>query len=95
MIMTRSELIEKVVERLDGYTLKQAEIIVQTFFETIKDSLSRGDKVELRDFGNFRLKTRSPRTARNPKTGESVRVNVRRVVYFKVGKQLRELLNSK
>ncbi len=92
--MTRSELIEKVAEKLDGYTLKQTEIIVETFFESIKDALSRGEKVELRGFGNFRLKKRKARKARNPKTGESVDVPEKRVVYFKAGKELRELLNS-
>jgi integration host factor subunit beta len=92
--VTRSELIEKVAEKLDGYTLKQTEIIVETFFESIKDALSRGEKVELRGFGNFRLKKRKARKARNPKTGESVDVPEKRVVYFKAGKELRELLNS-
>jgi integration host factor subunit beta len=92
--VTRSELIEKVAEKLDGYTLKQTEIIVETFFESIKDALSRGDKVELRGFGNFRLKKRRARKARNPKTGESVDVPEKRVVYFKAGKELRDLLNS-
>jgi integration host factor subunit beta len=91
--MTRSELIEKVAERLDGFTLKQTEIIVETFFDSIKEALSKGEKVELRGFGNFRLKTRQPRKARNPKTGEAVDVPEKRVVYFKTGKELREKLN--
>ncbi len=92
--MTRSELIEKVAEQIEGYTLKQTEIIVETFFDVIKDALARGDKVELRGFGNFRLKKRQPRKARNPKTGESVDVPEKSVIYFKPGKELRELLNS-
>lgn len=91
--MTRSDLIEKVAEKLDGFTLKQTEIIVETFFDAIKEALQRGEKVELRGFGNFRLKTRRPRKARNPKTGESVDVPEKQVVYFKTGKELRELLN--
>jgi integration host factor subunit beta len=92
--MTRSKLIDKVSERLDGFTLKQTEIIVETFFDSIKEALGRGEKVELRGFGNFRLKTRRPRKARNPKTGEAVDVPGKRVVYFRTGKELRELLNS-
>ena len=92
--MTRSELIEKVAEQIEGYTLKQTEIIVETFFDVIKDALANGDKVELRGFGNFRLKKRQPRKARNPKTGESVDVPEKSVIYFKPGKELRELLNS-
>ena len=91
--MTRSELIEKVSESLEGFTIKQTEIIVETFFDPIKDALSKGEKVELRGFGNFRLKNRKPRKARNPKTGESVVVPEKRVVHFKTGKELRDLLN--
>ncbi|GBE02337.1 integration host factor subunit beta [bacterium BMS3Bbin06] len=91
--MTRSELIEKVSESLEGFTIKQTEIIVETFFDSIKDALSKGEKVELRGFGNFRLKNRKPRKARNPKTGESVVVPEKRVVHFKTGKELRDLLN--
>lgn len=91
--MTRSELIEMVSERLEGFTLKQTEIIVGTIFDSVKEALSRGEKVELRGFGNFRLKTRRPRKARNPKTGESVNVPGKKVIYFKTGKELRELLN--
>ncbi|RMG72074.1 MAG: integration host factor subunit beta [Nitrospirae bacterium] len=92
--MTRSELIEKVAEQIEGYTLKQTEIIVETFFDVIKDALSRGEKVELRGFGNFRLKKRQARQARNPKTGQSVQVPEKSVIYFKPGKELKELLNS-
>ncbi len=93
--MTRSELIEKVSERLEGFTLKQAEIIVETFFETLREALGKGEKVELRGFGNFRIKTRNPRKARNPKTGQSVEVPGKKVVYFRTGKELRDLLNSR
>jgi len=61
--------------------------------EGFKEALARGEKVELRGFGNFRLKTRQARKARNPKTGETVDVPEKRVVYFRTGKELRELLN--
>jgi integration host factor subunit beta len=54
-----------------------------------------GEKIEIRGFGNFRLKNRNPRKARNPKTGESVEVPGKKVLYFKVGKALKEALNSK
>ncbi len=92
--MTRSELIARITEKLEGYTLKQTEIIVETFFDSIKEALKAGEKVELRGFGNFRLKKRRARKARNPRTGESVDVPEKRVVYFKAGKELKELLNS-
>jgi integration host factor subunit beta len=86
--MTRSALIEKVAERVDGLTLKQTEIVVETVFESIKDALTRGEKIEIRGFGNFRLKERQPRKARNPKTGESVDVPQKKAIRFKAGKAL-------
>lgn len=93
--MTRSVLVDKVAEKVEGLTRKQTEIVMETVFDSIKEALRKGEKVEIRDFGNFRLKTRNPRKARNPKTGESVDVPAKRVLHFKVGKELRELLNSK
>ena len=92
--MTKSVLIEKIAEKLEGLSKKQTEVIVETIFESIKDSLSKGGKVEIRGFGNFRLRSRNARKARNPKTGESVDVLPKKVPYFKVGKELREMVNS-
>lgn len=91
--MTRSQLIEKVAGRVEGLTLKQTEIVVETVFDSINQALRRGEKIEIRGFGNFRLKERQPRKARNPKTGESVDVPQKRAVRFKAGKALREALN--
>jgi len=92
--MTKSILIDKVTEKIEGLTRRQTEIIVETFFDSIKTALANGEKIELRGFGNFKLKTRGPRKARNPKTGESVDVPVKKVLHFKPGKELREMLNS-
>lgn len=92
--MTKSVLIDKVSERIEGLTRKQTELIVDTVFEGIKEALAKGDKVEIRGFGNFRLKQRKPRKARNPKTGEGVEVPAKKVLYFKVGKALRDSLNE-
>ena len=91
--MTKSELIEKISEKVDGLSKKQTEVIVETIFESIKESLSKGGKVEIRGFGNFRLRSRNARKARNPKTGEAVDVPPKKVPYFKVGKELREMVN--
>lgn len=91
--MTKSVLIEKVSEKVEGLTLKQTEIVVDTVFESIKDALKNGHKVEIRGFGNFRLKERKSRKARNPKTGQSVDVPEKNAVRFKVGKALKEALN--
>ena len=92
--MTKSVLIEKVTEKVEGLTRNQTEIVVETVFESIKKALIQGDKIEIRGFGNFRLKTRNPRKARNPKTGETVEVPGKKVLYFKVGKALKEALNT-
>lgn len=91
--MTKSVLIEKISEKVEGLSKKQTEVIVETIFETIKDALAKGGKVEIRGFGNFRLRSRNARKARNPKTGESVDVPPKKVPYFKVGKELREMVN--
>ena len=92
--MTKSVLIEKVTEKVEGLTKNQTEIVVETVFESIKKALMQGEKIEIRGFGNFRLKTRNPRKARNPKTGETVEVPGKKVLYFKVGKALKEALNA-
>ncbi len=92
--MTKSVLIEKVSEKIEGLTRNQTEIVVDTVFDSIKKALIQGEKIEIRGFGNFRLKTRNPRKARNPKTGESVEVPGKKVLYFKVGKALKETLNK-
>ncbi len=92
--MTKSALIDRVTEKVEGLTRKQTEIIIDTIFDSIKDTIAKGEKIELRGFGNFRLKQRRPRKARNPKTGNSVDVPAKRVLYFKVGKALKDALNA-
>ncbi len=92
--MTKSVLIEKIAEKVKGLTKKQTEVVVETVFENIKDALAKGEKVEIRGFGNFKLRSRKARKARNPKTGESVEVPPKKVPYFKVGKELREMTNK-
>src|SRR4030067_5558 len=93
--MTKSVLIEKVSEKVGSLTRKQNEIVVDTVFDSIKDALIRGEKIEIRGFGNFKPKNRRPRKARNPKTGEKVDVPQKRGLHFKVGKSLRQTMNPK
>lgn len=92
--MTRSELIEKVTERIEGLTKKQVETIINTIFGGMKDALARGEKIEIRGFGNFRLKKRNAKMARNPRTGEKVHVPAKHVLHFKVGKPFHNALNK-
>lgn len=90
--MTKAALVEEVA-RVADLTKKHAEIIVDTVFHSIVDALHRGEKIELRGFGSFRLRRREPRKGRNPKTGDRVDVPSKRVPYFKPGKELKELIN--
>ncbi len=92
--MTRSELVEKIAEKCTDFTKRQVEMMFDTIIDSIKDALKRGERVEIRGFGNFTVKTRNPRIARNPKTGESVEVPMKRAVHFKVGKELIEMMNT-
>lgn len=92
--MTRSVLIEKVTDKVEGLTKKQVEAIINTIFEGMKDALAKGEKIEIRGFGNFRLKVREGKVARNPKTGEKVQVPSKRAIHFKVGKPFHDALNS-
>jgi len=91
--MTKAELVDEVA-RMTELTKKHAEVIVNTVFESIVESLKDGEKIELRGFGSFRIRHRGSRIGRNPKTGAKVKVPPKRIPYFKPGKELRELLND-
>ena len=90
--VTKAALVEE-VSRAADLTKKHAEVIVDTVFRSIITALRRGEKIELRGFGSFRLRQREPRRGRNPKTGDRVDVPPKRIPYFKPGKELRELIN--
>ena len=90
--MTKAELVDE-VGREAALTRKHSEVIVDAVFSSIVGALQKGDKIELRGFGSFRIRRRDSRTGRNPKTGQGVVVPAKRVPYFKPGKELRELLN--
>jgi len=93
--MTKSELIQHLAERNPHLYLRDIEKIVDTVFNEISDAMARGDRVELRGFGAFSVKHRAARIGRNPRTGESVEVEAKRMPFFKTGKALRENLNEK
>ena len=90
--MTKAALVEE-VSRVADLTKKHSEVIVDTVFQSIITALRRGEKIELRGFGSFRLRKREPRRGRNPKTGDRVDVPSKKVPYFKPGKELKELIN--
>jgi integration host factor subunit beta len=91
--MTKAELVEE-VSRVSDLTKKHSEVIVDTVFQSIIDALNRGEKIELRGFGSFRLRQREPRKGRNPKTGDKVDVPPKKVPYFKPGTELKDLINQ-
>ena len=93
--MIRSELIQKIADENPNLFQRDVERIVNTIFEEITDALANGDRVELRGFGAFSVKTRDERVGRNPRTGEAVSVDKKKVPFFKTGKLLRDRLNGK
>ncbi|HLC18378.1 MAG TPA: integration host factor subunit beta [Thermodesulfobacteriota bacterium] len=92
--MTKSELIEVVAAKVDNFSRKDVEIIVDTLFTSMCESLSKGEKVEIRGFGSFKVKSRDGRQGRNPKSGENIFIESKRVPFFKAGKEIRERINK-
>jgi integration host factor subunit beta len=93
--MTKSELVERVAELHPHLRHSDVERVVETFFTSIGEALTRGDRVEIRGFGTFSLKHRKARTGRNPRTGTTVEVPRKVIPYFKTGKYLHSSLNQK
>lgn len=91
--MTKAELVEDVA-RAAELTKKDAERLVEIVFESIIETLNQGEKIELRGFGSFRVRSRGARRGRNPKTGDPVDIPAKRVPYFKPGKEMKELINE-
>lgn len=88
--MTKSELIDRVCNRLGDLTRKDTEVAVNELLDYLSRQLAEGRRVEIRGFGSFDTKERPARTGRNPKTGESVYVPAKQVPFFRAGKGLRE-----
>jgi integration host factor subunit beta len=92
--MTKSELVLRLAEKNPHLFQRDVERIVGTIFDEISNALARGDRVELRGFGAFSVKSREARVGRNPRTGEAVSVSEKYVPFFKAGKDLRDRLNE-
>ncbi len=93
-IMTKSELIERLINRHEDLSVKDVELAIKTMLDHMTDSLAQGERIEIRGFGSFSLHFRAPRVGRNPKTGESVELDAKHVPHFKPGKELREQVNE-
>ena len=91
--MTKSDLIEKLAERLK-LPKGKAETIVNTVFESMEAALARGERIEIRGLGSFEVRSYKAYEGRNPRTGEPVGVQPKRLPFFKVGKELKERVNE-
>ncbi|MFO7556865.1 MAG: HU family DNA-binding protein [Desulfobacterales bacterium] len=87
--MNRSDLINALKDKVD-LSRKEAGKVVDTFFDALKETLAKGDRVEIRGFGSFSVKNYKPYTGRNPKTGVQIQVTSKKLPFFKVGKELKE-----
>ena len=92
--MTKRQLIEKLTQNVKGLSFKDAELVVDTVFESMAGALAKGERIEIRGFGSFEIRVRKPRAGRNPKTGAQVQVPEKKVPFFKVGKELRVRANK-
>ena len=88
--MTKADLVEQAADMIgSGVTKRDCGLVVDAFLDAVKDTLARGDNIEIRGFGTFKVRHRKPRAARNPKTGEPVAVPARRVPVFKPSSHFR------
>ena len=92
--MRKSELIEHLVDRFQDLPVRDVELAVKSIIEHMTEALESGSRIEIRGFGSFSLHHRAPRIGRNPKTGESVALEAKRVPHFKPGKELRDQVNA-
>ena len=91
--MTKSELIDAMAAR-SQLTKARAELVVNCVFEAMTEALQRGEGIEIRGFGSFTVRPYKAYSGRNPRTGEPVPVPAKRLPFFKVGKELKELVNG-
>lgn len=88
MALTKADLAETLFEEM-GLNKREAKELVETFFESVREALERGEQVKLSGFGNFTLRDKKQRPGRNPKTGEEIPISSRRVVTFRPGQKLK------
>lgn len=91
--MTKAEIVETVYEKI-GFSKKEAAEIVEMVFDTMKQTLERGEKIKISGFGNFVVRQKRPRIGRNPQTGEEIEITARKVLTFKPSQILKMALNK-
>lgn len=94
MAMVKSELIQKLANRQNTIILKDVEVAVNHILDRMSDTLSQGERIEIRGFGSFEARHRPPRRAHNPRTGERVFTHSKHTPHFKPGKEMRERVNQ-
>ena len=92
--MTKRGIIEELLARHDKFSMRDSETIVNAMFEEMARALARGGRIEIRGFGSFGVKDRRERHGRNPRTGGVVKVEAKRVPFFRAGKDLRLEIND-
>ena len=92
--MTKSELIERLADKMRQLPANEVELSIKEMLEQMAQTLQKGERIEIRGFGSFSLHYRAPRVGRNPKTGETVKLDGKYVPHFKPGKELRERVNE-
>jgi integration host factor subunit beta len=93
--MTKSDLIARLASRFPQLVAKDADFAVRMILDAMTAALERGDRIETRGFGSFEIRRKPPRTGRNPRTGEKVKVPAKYVPHFKAGKELRKQVDKR
>lgn len=91
--MTKAEIVEQIYEKI-GFSKKESADIVELVFDTMKETLSKGEKIKISGFGNFIVRQKRPRIGRNPQTGESIEITARKVLTFRPSQVLKSALNK-
>lgn len=91
--MTKADIVEKVYQKI-GFSKKEASELVELVFTSLKDVLTKGDKVKISGFGNFVVRGKNERVGRNPQTGEQIKISARRVLTFRPSQVLKAMLNG-
>lgn len=92
MTLTKAELADILVEKVNNISKNNAKEIVELFFEEIRATLERGEEIKISGFGNFQLRDKPQRPGRNPKTGKEVPITARRVVTFHASQKLKGMV---
>lgn len=92
--MTKAEIVQALYSKVGGFSKKEAADLVDLLFDTLKETLARGEKIKISGFGNFILRDKRPRQGRNPQTGDPIVITERRVLNFKASQILKQALNS-